>query len=114
MGIFQEIWAVLDFGEVAFVAFVGGVHPDVPPAEIDAVVSAEVFVVEVVVGRGVEPAAEAVAGEPFWKHLVPEVAGDVENGHPKEEGEEGDRVDGKGEGEEHEDAGFDDGFEGVE
>ena len=31
------------FGEVAFV---GGVHPDVPPAEIDGVVAAEVFVVE--------------------------------------------------------------------
>ena len=92
----------------------GCIHPDIPPAEIDGVVAAEVFVVEIVVGGSVEPAAEAILGEPFREHFVTEVTGDVEDGHPKEKGEQGERVDGKGEREDEKNSCFDDGFERVE
>jgi len=42
------------------------------------------------------------------------VTGDVEDGHPKEKGEQGERVGGKGEREDEKNSCFDDGFERVE
>ena len=74
----QDRLAVRNLFELLGVLGMQSAHDAIPDVEVEAKVPVEVAVVHVVVGGGVVPINQFVAGKSFWKQLEAEMTQSIE------------------------------------